>query len=306
MKLLLAPLIVVAFIIASTSLVTAQHTSCKEIHSSNPTAASGYYWINTTTGPVQVYCQMKFLDVIPGGWMRAVYINLTENKTCPQGLNYINVSYSGENYPVCVDDKEPCPNRITKHMCIRSHTDKYSCSSVTFPTHGVPYTKVSGRAQGYQYRYTLAFRGSHYDDDGFRYAPTLNDAYVSGLSVTYGSPREHIWTFAAGYSKDPGYKTINCPCARYPGPAPPPFVGENYFCESGKTRRVEGMRWHLGDPLWDSEGCVYGSNCCKRGGPWFTTTLSQEVSDDIEVRMCHYFDNRTENIGIDLLEIYIY
>ena len=33
-------------------------TSCKEIHDCNPTAPSGYYWVNTTTGPLQVYCQM--------------------------------------------------------------------------------------------------------------------------------------------------------------------------------------------------------------------------------------------------------
>ena len=83
-------------------------------------------------------------------------------------------------------------------------------------------------------------------------------------------------------------------------------MGEKYFCESGNEGRVEHKpRWHLSDPLWDSQGCVPGSNCCKRGGPWISTTVT-ETSDDIEVRMCHYFDNRTENIGIDLLEIYIY
>ena len=30
-------------------------TSCKEIHDCNPTAPSGYYWVNTTTGPLQWY-----------------------------------------------------------------------------------------------------------------------------------------------------------------------------------------------------------------------------------------------------------
>ena len=33
-------------------------TSCKEIHDCNPTAPSEYYWVNTTTGPLQAYCQM--------------------------------------------------------------------------------------------------------------------------------------------------------------------------------------------------------------------------------------------------------
>ena len=31
-------------------------TSCKEIHDCDPTASSGYYWVNTTTGLRQVFC----------------------------------------------------------------------------------------------------------------------------------------------------------------------------------------------------------------------------------------------------------
>ena len=311
MKFLLALLVVVAFIIASTSLVTAQPTSCKEIYSGNPTAPSGYYWINTTTGPLQVYCQMEFHNFIGDpdiGWMRAAYINMTENTTCPQGLNDTNVSYSGDNYQVCPSNHyRLCPNRITKHMCIRSHTDKYDCSSVPVQTHGVNYTKVCGQARGYQYRYTPAFRGSHYAGEGFLSTATLNDAYVSGLSVTYGNPpnRSHIWTFAAGWSKNYSYTTTNCPCAKYRGLDAPDFVGENYFCESGNPGRVERMRWHFNDTLWDSEGCDPEETCCDHG-PWFDVELDKEVRDDIEVRMCHYFDNQTENIGINLLEIYIY
>ena len=31
-------------------------TSCKEIHDCAPTAPSGYYWVNTTTGVRQIFC----------------------------------------------------------------------------------------------------------------------------------------------------------------------------------------------------------------------------------------------------------
>ena len=83
-------------------------------------------------------------------------------------------------------------------------------------------------------------------------------------------------------------------------------MGENVFCESGNSGTWESQ-WYLDDPLWDSQGCASGSTCCDRGGPWFTTTLSQVVSDDIEVRMCSYYASlSTENIGVDELEIYIY
>ena len=83
-------------------------------------------------------------------------------------------------------------------------------------------------------------------------------------------------------------------------------MGENYFCESGNTGAHEYQKWHLDDPLWDSQGCASGSTCCDRGGPWFTTTLSQEVREDIEVRMCSTHILSSENIGVDELEIYIY
>ena len=72
-------------------------TSCKEIHDCNPTAPSGYYWVNTTTGPLQVYCQMETNNCgnITGGWMRAAYIDMTnENNTCPQGLMTYDVADS--------------------------------------------------------------------------------------------------------------------------------------------------------------------------------------------------------------------
>ena len=204
-----------------------------------------------------------------------------ENNACPQGLTYTVVS--------------------STRMCTRSHTGSTDCSSVTFPTHGVPYTKVCGRARGYQYGNTRSFYSYHRDGRN-----TLNSAYVTGLSVTHGSPLNHIWTFAVGISKTDDFShCCNCPCARYPGYAAPPFVGERYFCESGNTGQNQ-LQWNLDDPLWDSQGCASGSTCCGRGGPWFTTTLSQEVSGDIQVRMCTPRGSFSENIGVDQLEIYIY
>ena len=91
-------------------------TSCKELYQCNP---SGYYNITTPQGAKRVYCDMNTTNCsnITGGWMRAAYIDMTnENNTCPQGLNYTVVSST------------------------RMHTCYHDCSSVTFPTHGVPYT----------------------------------------------------------------------------------------------------------------------------------------------------------------------
>ena len=92
----------------------------------------------------------------------------------------------------------------------------------------------------------------------------------------------------------------------YLGKHAPPFLGEKYFCESGNSGTAE-LQWYLTDPLWDSEGCASGSTCCDRGGPWFTTTLSGEVSNDIEERMCLYYPAIYKGIyGVEKLVIFFY
>ena len=213
--------------------------------------------------------------------MKVAHINMTDPRhSCPQGLTYVVQS--------------------SKRMCTRTQYNP-GCSSVTFPLHGVPYTKVCGRALGYQFGLTEAFKGYH------NFNQNLEGYYAAGLSVTHGSPRNHIWTFTAGVSNDRIRYVFQCPCGQHKGSAAPGFVCENYHCESGwDGDTFAAIQWHLDDPLWDSQGCPVNSTCCNRGGPWFSTTLTEEVSDDIEVRWCH-FDQRTpEYIGVHQLEIFVY
>ena len=55
------------------------------------------------------------------------------------------------------------------------------------------YNKVCGRIIGYQVGSTDAFNSSpHF---------TIDQVYIDGVSVTYGTPRKHIWTFASGISE---------------------------------------------------------------------------------------------------------
>ena len=161
--------------------------------------------------------------------MRAAYINMTDvSKTCPQGLNYTVQS--------------------SIRMCTSSHSTA-SCTSVNFPTHGVLYTKVCGRALAFQRGTNDGFYNYYYNAQS-----SLNGYYVDGLSVTHGNPESHIWTFASGFSKDDNYSQWNCPCGLHAGPAAPPFVGEDYFCESGISGDYQLRVWFLDDSLWDSQG----------------------------------------------------
>ena len=224
---------------------------------------------------MQVYCLMETNNCgnVTGGWTRAVYINMTNvNNSCPQGLT---------------------TSVINSTRVCSSHLGGGGCTSVHFPTHSVHYSKVCGRALGYQYGNPDAFRDE-----------TIDSSYVNGVSITHGAVRDHIWTFAAGFSKDSNHGGQLCPCAaQHQGRPPSLFVGEDYFCESGASGPSEHSQWYLDDPLWDSQGCASGSTCCDRGGPWFSTTLSGEVNDDIEVRWCTGYAN--EEGTVEEMEIYI-
>ena len=255
--------------------------SCHQIHQCNPKAPSQSYWLATEEGQTTtirpVHCNMDSWHCGSKGWTRIAYINMTEDgATCPFGMRQIT---------------------SPKNLCARTTSGGASCSSVTFPAHRMKYNKVCGQAIGYQ-------RGS---PDGCHGPKDINSYYVDGMSITYGSPRKHIWTYAVGLSDDQNYNgNYNCPCAKYPGPAPPSFVGDHYYCESGITGTFDISQIYDDDPLWDGEGCGTGNNCCAQPGmPWFCRTLPQEVKGDIEVRLCADQDTNDEDVYLELLEIYL-
>ena len=258
-------------------------TSCKELYQCNPATPSGYYNIRTPQGVERVYCEMNTLNCgnITGGWTRVAFINMTDpGNSCPPELTPETQS--------------------SIRMCRTSRSLVGLCTSVNYPVHGIAYNNICGRALGYHFGYVTAFRPYAYEGRN-----TVAGRYADGLLVTRGIARHHVWTFAVGGSKDFNYLEYNCPCALYPGPSAPSFVGENYFCESGNVGTGEHGPWYLDDPLWDSQGCPASSTCCNRGGPWFSTSADQEVNDDIEVRICFYNDSTGDDLGVEQLEIYI-
>ena len=96
----------------------------------------------------------------------------------------------------------------SKRTCGRANSSHLSCDSVFFPVSGGPYSQVCGRIRAYQYGAPEAF--SAYNDGG---QTTFDSACVSGVAVMYGSPRQHIWTFANGAREnDSRHQVYNCPC----------------------------------------------------------------------------------------------
>ena len=263
-------------------LHTTAATSCQEIYKSNPHAPSGNYWLrrgeHSAANVTEQYCNMDgTYDGIKGGWLRVAYLDMEDAGTrCPLPLQETNPG---------------------KRLCIKSAPT--GCSSVVYSTHGVPYTRICGRVRGYQYESPDAF--------GFHTGPkNINSAYTDGVSITYGSPRKHVWTYAAGLQEDTNYRGDACPCGTVPGNQPPSFVGNDYYCESANQGPWEAQ-WFLQDPLWDGHGCPSDNNCCANAGlPWFCKTLPTKVTEDIEVRLCRNQGGDDEDIGVELLEILVH
>ena len=267
------------------SLGLIEFYSCSEVLENIPNAASGYYNISQSNGSiVSVYCDMEGSNCDSnGGWMRIGNINMTEpGATCPQGL--YNYTYGG------------------KTLCDKSQGLGYGCSATFFSAIGLNYTKVCGQARGYQFGST---DGVYPNYEGG--SDNIDGAYVDGLSITRGrNPRQHIWTYAVGYSPD-DTSTSSCPCNTDTIATTLSYVANDYYCESGATSSLVPYIIFPDDILWDGQQCgSRESPCCSNSTiPWFIKTLSQSVTDDIELRMCSSEGYPNEATPIDIIEIYI-
>ena len=224
-----------------------------------------------------------------GGWRRAVYLDMTDSSTaCPSGWNMTGYS---------------------KRTCGRASDGRRTCDSVTFPVSGGEYSRVCGRIKAYQWGGTWAFHSYHWGS-----VNTIDVAYVDGISLTYNNPRQHIWTFAAGAAEGNPGATWVCPCDDSDTTRIPPFVGNNYFCESGVNEPWDWGRHvtlHSNDPLWDGENCLSSSTCCSlHNPPYFVKQLPTQTTDDIETRIClddplQNHPSRSANIAVELMELYV-
>ena len=208
-----------------------------------------------------------------------------------------------------MDPTTSCPSGwqltgYSKRTCGRASDGFLTCDSVTFPVSGGEYSRVCGRIKGYQWGGNEAFLS--YD---LGRVSTIDGAYICGISVTYSSPRQHIWTFAAGAAEgSPSYSWV-CPCDASRTIRVPPFVGNDYFCESGVNEPWDRSRHrtlHSNDTLWDGENCLSSSTCCSlHNPPYFVKQLPTTTTDNIEARICLNNPSRSENIAVELIELYV-
>ena len=235
---------------------------------------NNYIKNNITLPQLNIHCG-------PGEWVRVAYLNMSDpSQQCPSDWMEYNTSglrACGRQFGV-------------------------NCSSVYYTSNGFRYRKVCGQVIGYQLGSTDVFDNANH---------SIDSAYVDGVSITHGTPRSHIWTYAAGSRDSPG--SINdCPCLVADGSfipqTPPQYVGDDYYCESGNPStysRFLNSLTDTSDLLWDGKQCE--GQCCSNGKspPWFSVDLPNPTSDDIEVRLCDTDNIDGEDTPIKLLELYI-
>ena len=255
--------------------------SCVDVYQFNKASrgASGNYWISSTTGVHQVYCDMQLeCGGHKGGWMRIADLDTSRGDDCPSGWAKITT-------PVAA--------------CTTLHNNN-GCYSTNFTTLSVPYSKVCGMVVGYQKGHPDGFHSNLHP------SRSINGPYVDGISITYGTPRKHIWTYAIGRSDGNGSSDTNCPCSHFPGRLPPSFVHNNYYCESGTMGRPNNEDYFLDDPVWDGMGCSSDNSCCSEPSlPWFYRQIPLTVSDDTEARICNDAGASSENVLVGELKLYV-
>ncbi len=224
-----------------------------------------------------------------GGWTRLAHINMTDRmEDCPGGLRLYDV------------------NGV--RACGRPVTGSGSCHSIQYPSNGIQYNQVCGRVIGYQYYTTDAVEKIL---GGVQHHNDINSYYVDGVSLTRGSPRQHIWTLMAGVKEDNTISAYTCPCqtgSKQSGNVQS-FISNDYYCESGNPAQPSGYApvLYTDDPLWDGYKCRgLESDCCKSSSlPWFHKQLNTTTNDYIEVRVCSDQGTSNEDTAIEQLEIFV-
>ena len=262
-----------------------QNRSCHEIRYCFPSASSNYHKIRVPNGSlVEVYCDMEGTNCGgQGGWMRVAHVNMSQSgASCPEGLE--QKSLSG------------------LELCGQSGS---GCQGTVFSTLGLGYSRVCGQLRGYQYGTPDAF-GAYSNNNNLK----IDEAYVDGASITYGGlATEHIWTYANGVSLQHDIRPASlCPCTNGSTAQVPPYVGNDYYCETGNNNNGRNTTFFPGDPLWDGRQCVgTEAPCCTRSNmPWFIKTLDETTTQDIKLRVCSGLGIADEETLLQLISIFVY
>ena len=162
--------LVATFTISVVAITATSHfrmpevTSCADLPPSSP---SGYYWVSNSIGSaVPVYCDMtRSCGGVTGGWMRVAKLDMTDSVPTDSSNRIIaTYTYMREEFKFF--------RLLLSNITVTFTILECAC----------------GRIIAYQFGATNAT---------IKGANNISSAYVDGVSLTHGNPRQHIWTFAA-------------------------------------------------------------------------------------------------------------
>ena len=218
-----------------------------------------------------------------GLWYRVAFLNMSDpSQQCPSAWRLVTTN----GVRACgrpASSGSPCPGTF------------YSATS--------EYQRVCGRVIGYQDKSPDGFSRQTLGE-----SVSINEPYLDGVSITYGQPRNHIWSYVAGVTERSASSTVvinsNCPCSNASGTRSQSFVGNNYYCESGNPTDAYDS-FYSADKLWDGKQCE--GTCCtdSKSPPWFSVRLPNPTTESIEVRICGDETTYNEDTPIELVEIYV-
>ncbi len=257
-------------------------TSCAEIYENNADPQNRYYFIPNANGDTRSFCRFDLEtsgERDRYGWQLLTLLNMSNPDTnCPNEFQMVTHTESGVRY-------------------CRKSIDGNGCTAIMYP-HNQPIERLYGRVHGIQ-------RGTP-DIEDVLFNRGIEGDYIDGISLTFGNPREHIWSFI-------GYTSAafpNCPCSTDAVRTTPGYIGENYFCESGTMLMDNFQQTFVNDPIWDGQNCesTQDPGCCTRGdrgnGEWFYREFAAPFGDQVELRICTDGMINDEDIGLQLLELY--
>ena len=130
-------------------------------------------------------------------WTRVSYLNMSDSSSvCPSGTQH----FSNGTIIACGIQEPSGPG----------------CVSIPAPTpHS--YSHICGQVAGYQ-------KGS---GSGFtiEMGPSIDSTYVDGVSITRGSPKQHVWSYAIVLQENYLPSDYMCPCNKDSLMKVPSFVG---------------------------------------------------------------------------------
>ena len=233
-----------------------ERSPCADILHRNPSSPSGYYRvISNSTGTRLVYCDMSLTcGGITGGWMRIAQL---DPQHCSTG--FTNTSFNGTQ------------------TCIPQNQSS-GCTSVSFNTSGISYSKVCGRIRGYGIGTVDGFY-----KNGLIRGSSVEDNYLDGVSIT--SSGTHVWSFVAGGCSGA------CFLQHRLG-----FVGDDFTCENNGCSFDSACF----SSLWDHDDCRVTTPI------FFFKTLSTSTSADVTMSVCRDETRDNEDIALTVAQLYVY